>query len=631
LRQAGGLKRNEPDILEDIILMRGLRDFNVPKIVIEDRAIFIGLIGDLFPGIEAKQKVDLDTRQAVKHVVKERGLQPEDGFVLKCVQFAEILVVRHSCFIIGNPGSGKTSVWKSLADAMNYTKFDTIFDIIDPKAVTADELYGCMNPKTKEWKDGVMSVIMRDMNKNNGIYKTSHKYKWIVLDGDVDPEWIESLNTVMDDNKVLTLVSQERIPMTPPMRLILEVSNLRNATPATVSRGGVLFINDSDVGWKPYFDSWLSKYKKEDGFAENVFTLALTHYINDQFLEDNRGKDHIAPVCDMSQVQSLTCIIDHLCAKLHSVKANHDHIKRLKEEAKEDELKQIYEGYFIFAMMWAYGGSLDEDKIGFNGMIKGISKIKFPDQGQCFDYFFDAIQGQWVHWDTCVQEFDKSYDGLFNNLVVPTTETTRQRFLLDLHVKSKKGMLYVGTAGTGKTTVIKDYFTTLDKEKTLNASINFNSYTDSKALQVVIESEVEKRVGRQYGPPLGKNLIYFMDDLNMPYLDKYGTQSPICLVRQIIDTKIVYDRDHLEEKKDLVDVMFVACQNPRAGSFNVDLRLTRHFTLQSCRTAEKEILKMIYNQILDNHFCLFDKSICDLAPKIVSAIATVFTGLATNP
>jgi len=49
--------------------------------------------------------------------------------------------------------------------------------------------------------------------------------------------------------------------MTPSMRLILEVSHLKNATPATVSRGGVLFINDADVGWKPYFDSWLATYK----------------------------------------------------------------------------------------------------------------------------------------------------------------------------------------------------------------------------------------------------------------------------------------------------------------------------------------------------------------------------------
>jgi dynein heavy chain len=126
---------------------------------------------------------------------------------LKCVQFADILVVRHSCFLIGNPGCAKSTIYKVLAEALTKGGRDTIYDIVDPKAITADELYGAMNPKTKEWKDGVLSVMMRDMNKNNGPYKEHHKQKWILLDGDVDPEWIESLNTVMDDNKVLTLVS----------------------------------------------------------------------------------------------------------------------------------------------------------------------------------------------------------------------------------------------------------------------------------------------------------------------------------------------------------------------------------------------------------------------------------------
>lgn len=82
---------------------------------------------------------------------------------------------------------------------------------------------------------------------------------------------------------------------------------------------------------------------------------------------------------------------------------------------------------------------------------------------------------------TKVKKYEPN-DGLFSNIVVPTAETTRQRFILDMHVRAKKGVLYVGSAGTGKTTIIRDYFSTLDKEYVLNASINFNSYTDSKAL-----------------------------------------------------------------------------------------------------------------------------------------------------
>ena len=489
-----------------------------------------------------------------------------------------------------------------------------------------------MNPKTKEWKDGVLSVIMRDMNKNNGPYKTSQFYKWIILDGDIDPEWIESCNTVMDDNKVLTLVSQERIPLTPEMRLILEISHLRNATPATVSRGGVLFINDSDIGWKPFFESWMLKYKKKgDDYAVNAFTLAMSQYMSDSFIDDMRSKEKIAPICEMAHIKTLTCIIDALINELYSNKHYHDQVKALKEAGKEDDIKQIYEAYYIFAVMWAFGATLLEDKISFNNMLKSASKIKFPDQGQCFDYFYDPLSLNWVHWSTKVKKYEAIGEGLFNNIVVPTAETTRQRFLLDMHVKAKKGVLYVGSAGTGKTTIIKDYFSTLDKDQALSASLNFNSYTDSKALQRVIESNVDKRAGKTFGPPPNKVLIYFMDDLNMPYVDKYGTQSPICLLRQIIDYGVIYDRDHLEEKKYLVDIMFTGCMNPKSGSFFVDLRLTRHLSLFACLTAEKEILQTIYYQILDSHLCSFDNKCQALTQKIVNATMSTFIAIANSP
>jgi len=226
---------------------------------------------------------------------------------------AEILEVRHSMFLIGVPGTAKSTIWKNLCRSFTAMDHLTVWDIVDPKAVTSDELYGFMNPKTKEWKDGVLCVMMRDMVKNQGKFKSNQRYKWCILDGDVDPEWIESLNTVMDDNKVLTLVSQERIPLTPEMRLILEIANLKNATPATVSRGGVLFVNESDIGWRPYFETWLSKFKaRGDEHATNVFTLNLTHYMTDAFFDQLKNWETIAPVCDMAYLVSITTIIDFL-------------------------------------------------------------------------------------------------------------------------------------------------------------------------------------------------------------------------------------------------------------------------------------------------------------------------------
>jgi len=89
--------------------------------------------------------------------------------------------------------------------------------------------------------------------------------KWIILDGDLDANWIESMNSVMDDNKLLTLASNERVPLKAHMKLIFEIRDLRFATPATVSRAGILFISDSAGSqWRSYAKSWIAKMKYDD-------------------------------------------------------------------------------------------------------------------------------------------------------------------------------------------------------------------------------------------------------------------------------------------------------------------------------------------------------------------------------
>ncbi|PIO27078.1 hypothetical protein AB205_0027660 [Aquarana catesbeiana] len=113
------------------------------------------------------------------------------------VQLEELLAVRHSVFIVGNAGTGKSQVLKSLNKTYQIMKKRPVWTDLNPKAVTNDELFGIINPATREWKDGLFSSIMRELANI-----THDGPKWIVLDGDIDPMWIESLNTVMDDNKV---------------------------------------------------------------------------------------------------------------------------------------------------------------------------------------------------------------------------------------------------------------------------------------------------------------------------------------------------------------------------------------------------------------------------------------------
>ena len=92
-------------------------------------------------------------------------------------------------------------VLRSLSKCYQNQKKRPVWVDLNPKAVTNDELFGIINPATREWKDGLFSTIMRDLSNI-----THNGPKWIVLDGDIDPMWIESLNTVMDDNKVEHMV-----------------------------------------------------------------------------------------------------------------------------------------------------------------------------------------------------------------------------------------------------------------------------------------------------------------------------------------------------------------------------------------------------------------------------------------
>ena len=216
LRIAGGMKRGDPDKSEAQILMRAMRDTNLPKFVQADFGIFLYLINDLFPKLECPAVVDPELSAAIKHVItdpdesywqawgkygRRPNLQPEEAFVGKCVNLAEALSVRHCVFVLGTAGAAKSELWKTLGAAQTYLQVGggkTQYDALNPKSVSSDDLYGYVHPVTKEPYDGVIAKIMRDFSA-----QSNEQPKWMVLDGDIDAEWIESMNTVMDDNSTL--------------------------------------------------------------------------------------------------------------------------------------------------------------------------------------------------------------------------------------------------------------------------------------------------------------------------------------------------------------------------------------------------------------------------------------------
>ena len=645
LRQAGKLKRakENQDMHEFPLLMRALRDFNMPKIYSEDKPIFINLLKDLFKGQDPAVVNDEELERSVQKVAEKMKLIPDSMFCVKCVQLSEILEVRHCVFVIGPPGSGKSTVWKTLSDTYKSKGADTERDCLDPKAVTSDELFGVLT-KSKEFKNGVISSIIRNQSKELGKYKATQMHKWTILDGDIDPEWIESMNTVMDDNKVLTLVSNDRFPMSASMRLLFEISNLRNATPATVSRAGVLYINESDIGWKPFFDSWLQSHRKENimAYKKEMKTDIYRKAIFDQKAESvfmkcfgilEKGDElkfaRIVPVVEIQLVQTTCAIIDEL------VLENFEAIQKLGE----NEQKSAYEGIFFFAAMWGYGGPIANDPADEKDTFRQFeiswrSKAKIPEKPiegtnkfrSIYDFRFDVNTQTWEEWG--VEDFELPEEVNFLRIFVPTINTVRLNRIVDLHVRAKKPILFVGSAGTGKTAVINQYLNSLQYSDTLlTYNTNFSSKTSSASLQEGIMTSGIGKLGTRYYGLSGKTLVFFIDDFNMPYVDKYGTQSPIALLRQIIDYSIVYDRDNLEEYITIKDLYFCGCMNPKAGSFTIEPRLQRHFSVFAVQNPDEIIIKQIYKKVLEGHFSKFSFEINNIADRLVDSSYVLFAAI----
>lgn len=285
-------------------MARTLRDMNLSKFVAQDIPLFLQLLKDIFPQqTNIPKKVYKEVEGAVRSYLKGKNLCERQDWFIKIIQLYETSLVRHGFMVVGTVGCGKTTIMNVLTDALTESGNVHKQTRMNPKSITGQQMYGVMNTLTGEWLPGVFSQIWKKCNDKKNKFTS-----WIVCDGPVDAIWIENLNTVLDDNKILTLANAERIPMTDNSKMVFEVENLNNASPATVSRCGIIFVTGTDLGWKPLVETWALDRKVLKGQCNPAEEGWLLDFIDkyfekpDTFAVTAREYEYVMPCPEMVRI-----------------------------------------------------------------------------------------------------------------------------------------------------------------------------------------------------------------------------------------------------------------------------------------------------------------------------------------
>ncbi|ODV89200.1 hypothetical protein CANCADRAFT_32533 [Tortispora caseinolytica NRRL Y-17796] len=617
LRLAGRLKleteSNEPSGLsfsdDSEILVHCLRSSVLPKLISADTDVFESVLAKVFDTTLSLEKEDGVLQPKILKSCEILNLRDSRGFCQKAEQLFNLSNLFNGVILVGPSSSGKSALLKMYCTIVESdTGVAPAIYTINPKVISKSSLIGVLEDVTGEWKDGVLTKILR--NISNNVRMEAERQHIVVFDSPIDPEWAESLNSVLDDNKLLTLPTGERIKLGPNVHIFFETEDLNHTTLATISRCGIIWISADVVSFDDtFFHLWnewkidcmnritindnlqsFVQYMEEKLIStkllQKIFEWLPTHRTNSRF----------------NSQQSLEILMALLAAAFDQLDSYLT--KEGAESLSNSDVKKYAQNKLLIAVVWAFAGeSSASRKTECSNIAMQILDINLSSAGEDFTNFQVTLpSADLTSIDSNVPIVEiEPHMVLDPSLVIPTIDVHKVSSMLEALLKRRSSLILCGPPGSGKTMILLETLRQLPD--TVVAPLNFASNSTPDLVVSILEQQfryLKTEQGTILAPKSETGwIVLFCDEMNLPRPDKYGSQAILEFIRQIVEHEGFWH----EGKKEWIKIerlQIVGACNPSTdvGRYEYSERFLHHFPLILLDYPSHDALYRIYDTMI---------------------------------
>ncbi len=660
------------DTDEELAVVLALHESLKPRLLPEDVHEYNAYIQNLFPNVTRQAgQIPEQLQTAISSACKDRNVKFSNEFLERIGQLYNLLKHRPGVIIVGDSGCGKSTAWKVLFESLLRISNSTsqIIDlelagsisdkhssltVLDPKLLTSAQLYGSLDLTTREWTDGVFTKTLRDCAQSNDVCDSDTFLHWIVFDGDIDPNWVENLNSVLDDTRLLTLPSGERIPLSPSIRILFEVDSLEYANPSTVSRCGLVYFDQGESManvLRSQLETTMTLAGVSDTYKSDISSLARPYC---EFAKDlnSIGKAILRQPTSFFLSGTMTYfasilhqVLRHSGAEIHSANASS------KPGNKVDAIltPQLLAHCFVFASKTAIGSRytteveakvytrflthmtgctryLDEAIAGYDGASLLSSAFDVKERKP---FSLTDLSAEEIVLESLPEQIGSP------DIVIPTPSSTRLTHIVRdaIHnqnsLNSQRSLVVLcGPPGCGKSMVLTAALNEMPGVEL--ATISLSSRTSVNDVIAVLKAHMVQSKGRNgefvLAPtPPNRQTVLFCDEVNLGEPDEFGTQHVANFIRCLVESNGFWSGSPPRWTK-VRDLRVVAACNPTedAGRHELPKRLMRHAIVVCVEQPDRADLMTIFSVHLSAFLKYLDQRLEGQARKLTSAMVDFF-------